>query len=294
MVHVDRMRPYLHELDESDTGKPSLSNASSMPGKSPMTSNQMLDMTIPSQSTIAPQSVKAGKAVEPAAPAVSTPTDRALATDATDAPPAEAIDSITDTDMAVADMSGAGPASASSTDKPTSRSDSNFRAKSANSTPAEPRAQGDHVTVDVAYRPHPPQANRPRRTSRKPARLLDCVRWGESELSFGFQSPSCAYVEQTLSSSYRQQSACKRVEMSAKEMSESAESVGGDDLERSSASTPEAVDRRWSRASTASPPGTRLTTPSMAAPENEVRGSMEPGGASLRRSHPAGLRVVEQ
>ena len=63
--------------------------------------------------------------------------------------------------------------------------------------------------------------------------------------------------------------------MSGRELSESAESSGD---EGSSASMPEAVDRRRSCASTASPPEARPATPETAAPENEVRGSMEPGG----------------
>ena len=117
VVHVDRMRPYLHELDDSDASKLPLSNASSISSESAMTFSQMLDTNIPSQSAIAPQSAKAS------ATAKSTHTDRALATDATAAPPTEVIDSITDTDTAVADMSGAGPASASQTDKPTLCSD---------------------------------------------------------------------------------------------------------------------------------------------------------------------------
>jgi len=156
VVHVDRMRPYLHELDDSDASKPPLSDASDMQGKSPTSSGQTLDANISSQSTIASQSVKASATAKSAAPAVLTYTDRALATDATTAPPAKARDSITDTVTIVADMSSAGPASASSTDKPTSRSDSNFRAKSTSSTPAEPRARDDHVIVDVADRPRPP------------------------------------------------------------------------------------------------------------------------------------------
>jgi len=169
VVHVNRMRPYLHELGASDTSKPPLSNASDMQGDSPTSSSQVLDANTPSQSTIAPQSVKAGATARPAAPVVSTHTDLALATDATAAPSTEVIDSITDTDTTVADMSGAGPASASQTDKPTSCSDSNFRADLANSTPAALRARNDDVNVDVANRPRPPQANRPQRSCRVPA-----------------------------------------------------------------------------------------------------------------------------
>jgi len=142
-VHVDRMRPYLHELDDSDANQPPLSNASDMQGKLPIPSSQTLDVNTPSQLTIASQSERADKTAKPAASAVSTDTDRALATDATAASPVEVIDSITDTDTIVADMTGAGPASTSSTDEPTSRSNSNFRAGAspANSTPAMVRAR---------------------------------------------------------------------------------------------------------------------------------------------------------
>jgi len=89
--------------------------------------------------------------------------------------------------------------------------------------------------------------------------------------------------------------------MSAKEVSESAESSSGEDSERSSASTPEAVNRRRSRASTASPPETRPATPTTAAPEarsatptpaaleTEVRGSMGTGGGEPSAPPPAGV-----
>jgi len=80
VVHVDRMRPYLHELGNSDASKPPLSDASDMQGKSPTSSGQMLDANTPSQSTIASQSVKASATAKSATPAVSTHTDRALAT----------------------------------------------------------------------------------------------------------------------------------------------------------------------------------------------------------------------
>jgi len=103
VVHVDRMRPHLHELDDSETDKPPLSSASDMQGKSPTSSSQTLNANTPSQSTIAPQPVKVGTTAKLAAPAMSTHTDRALATDATAAPPTEVIDSITDTDTTVAE-----------------------------------------------------------------------------------------------------------------------------------------------------------------------------------------------
>ena len=119
VVHVDRMRPYLHELDDGEASKSPLSDASDMQSKLPTPSSQKLDTDTPSQLAIAPPPVKASATAGPAASAKSTYTDRALATDAAAAPPIEAIDSITDTDTAVADMSGAGPASASQTDKPT-------------------------------------------------------------------------------------------------------------------------------------------------------------------------------
>ena len=40
VVHVDRMRRYLHELNDSDANQPPLSNASDMQGKSPTPSSQ--------------------------------------------------------------------------------------------------------------------------------------------------------------------------------------------------------------------------------------------------------------
>jgi len=147
----------------------------------------MSNANTPSQSTIAHQSVKSTPAAKPAATAVSTSTDRDLATAASTAT-AEAIDSINDTDMTVANMSGARPASTSSTDKPTSCSDFNFHASPADSTT---HALRKDVNADVANRPRPPQAHRPQRIRRKLARLLDCVhaQWAESEVSFGRQSP---------------------------------------------------------------------------------------------------------
>ena len=117
VVHVDRMRPYLHELDDSGTDKPPLSNASDMQGKSPASSSQTLDASIPSQTAIASPSVKASATAKPAASTVSTDTDQVPATGVITAPPVGVIDSITDTDTAVADMSGAGPAGTSKTDK---------------------------------------------------------------------------------------------------------------------------------------------------------------------------------
>jgi len=160
VVHVDRMRKYLHELDDSDADKPPLSDASDMLDRSPKLSSQMSNANTPNNLAIAPQSVKSTPAAKPATAAVSTPTDRAPTT-AASTTTAEVIDSITDTDTTVADMSGTRPASTSSTDKPTSYSDSNFCADLANSTPAAPRVPCDDVNADVANRLHPPQANRP-------------------------------------------------------------------------------------------------------------------------------------
>jgi len=164
VVHVDRMRLYLHELDDSDTAKPPLSNPSDMPDRLPRSSSRMSNTNTPSTSAIASQSVNATPVAKPATPAVSTPTGYGLATAASTTAAAE-IDSITDTDTTAADMSGAGPASTDSTDKPTlcsdiSHSDSNFRASSADNTM---RALLGDVSVDVANRPRPPQANRPQR-----------------------------------------------------------------------------------------------------------------------------------
>ena len=68
VVHVDRMRPYLHELDDSDAKQPPLSNASDMQSKLPISPSQTLDANIPSQSAIAAPSVKASATAKPAAP----------------------------------------------------------------------------------------------------------------------------------------------------------------------------------------------------------------------------------
>jgi len=192
VVHVDRMRKYLHELNDSDTDKPPLSDTFDTHGGLPRSSGRMSNANTPVNLAIARQSVKSAPAAKPAGMTMSTPTDGDPAAAASTAT-AEVIDSITDTDMTVADMSGAEPASTSATDKPTSCSSSNFRASPADSTTAATRAQSDDVSADVANRPRPPQASRPQRIRRKPARLLDCVhaQWAESELSFGCSTPFC-------------------------------------------------------------------------------------------------------
>ena len=80
------------------------------------------------------------------------------------------IDSITDTDTTSTAVSGAGQA-----DKLLTASNSNFRVSPANSKTTVMRALHDDVSVDVANRPRPPQADRPQRIRRKSARLIDCV-----------------------------------------------------------------------------------------------------------------------
>ena len=144
MVHVDRMRRYLHDqvdivADTSD--KPPVSDTTDMLGRSSKSPGRMLkgssNANTPSEPTITDQSVKSSRTVRSVDSTMSTPTDGAPATAATAAPAAEVIDSITDTDMAVADMSGTRPASTSTPDKPTLCSDttgSNIQVNSAHRT----------------------------------------------------------------------------------------------------------------------------------------------------------------
>ena len=76
VVHVDRMRPYLHELDDSDTDKPSLSNASDMQGSSPAPSSQTMDASIPSQTASASPSGKRARRLDrPPRLSQQTPTE---------------------------------------------------------------------------------------------------------------------------------------------------------------------------------------------------------------------------
>jgi len=53
VVHVDRMRPYLHELDDSDTALPPLSKPSDIPGRLPRSSSRMSDANTPSMPAVA-------------------------------------------------------------------------------------------------------------------------------------------------------------------------------------------------------------------------------------------------
>ena len=129
--------------------------------------------------------MKSSTTVRPVDSTMSTPTDGAPATAATAAPAAEVIDSITDTDTAVADMSGARPASTSTPDKPTLCSDttgSNIQVDSANIDADVAGAQDLNICGDVKNRPRPPRPIRPQRIRRKSARLIDrvSVRRGES------------------------------------------------------------------------------------------------------------------
>ena len=89
---------------------------------------------------------------------MSTPTDGAPATVATGVPAAEVIYSITDTDMAVAGMSGARPASTSMPDKPSLCSDttgSNIQVRLANSDADVAGTQDLNVSGDVKNRLRP-------------------------------------------------------------------------------------------------------------------------------------------
>jgi len=54
--------------------------------------------------------------------------------------------------------------------------------------------------IDIEHRPGHVHSNSDARTRRIPARLLSRVHahWGESEFSFGRQSPSCSVVLQSL------------------------------------------------------------------------------------------------
>jgi len=182
IVHVDRMRRYLHESADSSADKLPVSDtldALSRPSKS---SGRMLrgrsNANTPSEPTITDQSVKSSTTARPVDSTMSTPIDGAQATAATTVPAAEVIDSITDTDTAVAGMSGARPASTSTPDKPTLCSDttgSNIQVNSTNSDVAVAGAQDLNVSVDVKNRPRPPRPIRPQRIRRKPARLIDQV-----------------------------------------------------------------------------------------------------------------------
>jgi len=123
VVHVDRMRRYLHDqadsvVDMSDKlSQADIPHASARSLKPP---GRMLkgrsNANTPSESTITDQLVKSSTMARPVDSTVSTPTDGAPAMAATAASAAEVIDSITDTDTAVADMSGARPASTSTPD----------------------------------------------------------------------------------------------------------------------------------------------------------------------------------
>jgi len=181
------MRKYLHESSDSDADKLPLSEISDARDRLSRSSSQMLNANTPSELAIAQQSVKLTPTAKPAESTMSTPTDGAPAT-AASTTTAEVIDSITDNDTTVADMSGARPASTSSIDEPTScsSSDSNFRASLADSTTAVTHTQHDDVNADVANKLRLPQASRPHPMHRTPARLLNCVhaQWGESEFSF--------------------------------------------------------------------------------------------------------------
>ena len=126
VVHVDRMRRYLHDsIDsvEDTTDKPPVSDAIGigMLDRPLKSSGRMLrgrnNADTLSEPAITDQTEKSSTTARPVDSTMSTSTDRALATAATATPAAEVIDSITDTDTAVAGMSGTRPAGTSTPDK---------------------------------------------------------------------------------------------------------------------------------------------------------------------------------
>jgi len=128
VVHVNRMRECsLHESTDSSTDKLPVSDTSNTLDQSPRSSSRALkgrsNANTPNEASITDQSVKSHATARPVDSLMSTPTDGAPATVATDAPAVEVIDSITDTDTAVAGMSGARPAGISKPDKPSLCSD---------------------------------------------------------------------------------------------------------------------------------------------------------------------------
>ena len=111
VVHVDQMRKYLHDQIDSvaeTPDKPPLSDIPHTPARSLRSPGRMskagTNANTLSMSTITNQSVKPSTMSRPVDSTMSTSTDGAPATAATAAPAAEVIDSITDTDTAVADV----------------------------------------------------------------------------------------------------------------------------------------------------------------------------------------------
>ena len=118
VTHVDRMRECnLHESTDSSAGKPPVSDTPSKTDRLLEPSSQVLrgrnNANTLGEPAIVDQPDKARATVRPVDSSVSTSADRATAADATDALAGEASDSITDTDTAVAGMSGTRPASTS-------------------------------------------------------------------------------------------------------------------------------------------------------------------------------------
>jgi len=185
VVHVDRMCRYLHDQADSvaDTSdKPPVSDTTGMLSRLLKSPGRKLrgrgNANTSSEPTITDQSVKLSTTARTVDSTTSSPTDGAPATAVTAAPAAEVIDSIIDTDTAVANMSGARPASTSTPDKPTLCSDttgSNIQVSSASSDADVAGAQDLNVSVDVKNRPRPPRPIRPQRIRRKPARLIDQI-----------------------------------------------------------------------------------------------------------------------
>jgi len=124
VVHVDQMRKYLREQDDSNAENadmPPLSDNSNVRERSLRSPGRMskadTNANTPSEPAIAYQSEKSRKTAEPANSIMSTPTVRTPAT-ATSATPAQEMDSIADTDTTDTAVSGTGQM-----DKPTRCSD---------------------------------------------------------------------------------------------------------------------------------------------------------------------------
>jgi len=183
------MCKYLYEQSDSNAENldlPPLSDNSNVQGRSRRSPGRMskadINANTPSKQAITYQSEKSSATARPTDSIMSTPTNGAPVTAASTAT-AEVIDSITDTDTTDTAVSGAGQV-----DKPptltSDTSNSNFRVSSANSKTTAMCAQHDDVNVDVANRPHPPQADRPQRTRHVPARLLSRVHAHWAKVSF--------------------------------------------------------------------------------------------------------------
>jgi len=157
VVHVDRMRECnLQEPADSSADKPPVSDTPSTTDRLSQLSSRVLrgrtNANTPVEPTITDQTEKARATVRPVDSPMSISADRALATDATDTPARGVIDSITDTDTAVAGMSGTRPASSSEANKRSLCSDttgSNIRIRPARGDGDVAGAQDLLVSGDV-------------------------------------------------------------------------------------------------------------------------------------------------